>query len=363
MSRLSNIGSITVAASTVLAQQASTMTAGEIRNLSSVTGGLGSTSFWTDQYQIQQLTSNFYYDSVNREFQVMGKPASGQSTSWGHYVYDEVQNTWTRTTNRVFQSGTTSGHCWNHAFDPATGDYYFIVSASNLMNRWVRSSWVANGKGTYDAWVTTSTASGSILSTSYSGWGGIGWHPNLFGSGDGGVVVRGGANRAGWRKSTDSWQFINNVGGTNLAAHDGGGRGLYYSDTDKLILGTGATNTAAGPMESFDAGSGGSIDTTPTTLGVPPVQICGAASGQAYGHIMKHPDGSDRLLLLHRNGNLYVSTNRAVSWSSSGTHPLNGVLGDSWVACALPDHNACVWGISSGTGGAAAGTYLWKPNV
>ena len=46
---------------------------------------------------IQWQSAAAYYDRIRRELQYMGKPASGQSTVYTHYIYSETTSSWRAT--------------------------------------------------------------------------------------------------------------------------------------------------------------------------------------------------------------------------------------------------------------------------
>lgn len=360
---ISNTFSVTVQASTALATAASGLT-------SNATVIFDIPPF-DSKNQIQQLTTNFYYDRIRREAQVMGKPASSQdggTHKFSHFHYTEATQTWVKTWDERMDASTTSGHLWNHCFDYATGDYYFVKTTDQFIYRFNRSTW---GGGAITAWEQTSVCPNSWMSTlGVSSHCGLGYHPNLFGPGDGGVIVRGIVNAIAWRKSTDTWQRIAGPY-TNPSPHrnhPGGGASHWFSDTDIMVIGTGedgGQSSGRTPLQFFNAGSGGLVNTSPGTSTTDPnVIVAGQSSTTNHAHMVVNPHNATELLLLEKvsTRRWWRSTDRGNTWSQMpGVHPF--FPGEEWFSvCSIPDYGV-LWAVHSGQtlGIANRSSLLWNP--
>lgn len=320
---------------------------------------------WANTHQIQQQTSNIYYDATRKEVQVVGKPHSQISFDFSHYLYDEAENTWTLTSSNDFGATGNNGHIWNHAFDPDTGDYYLIVGAGSIIRRWSRAGW----DGETATWIDSADEGGDLLNNlGLSGHGGMGWHPNLFGSGDGGIAIRGIINGVGWRKSTDTFhQIAGPYSNPHVhRAHDGGGRGILLSDV--LILGTGTDggqSSGRTPLQLFNAGSGGSVNTSPgTSTNDPPVGVFGSSGSTNFAHMVVDPRDGISLLLLERGsaGTLrWWRSTDGNSWSQeTGSHPFFPSGTVQWTLGSIPEYGI-LWALASGADTGGSQSMIWKP--
>lgn len=341
---------------TVLEQFAASLAPGD-SDLFDASNNGGPTIAFVRRQDIQQQTSTLYYAPNRKEWQLMGKAAQSQSGNHTHYLYDEVANTFVNTTDQEFNG--IVGHLWCHAFDPDTGDYYFIQVNQKTIWRFVRADW----DGVTPNWVESSNGGDTLFSQNTSGHGGMGWHPNLFGSGQGGVVVRASRWAAAWKKSDDSWQAASsNYDPSDAnALHSNGGQGIYFPNLDAVIVGTGDDEGNGNPLQRFNAGSGGSPTTSPVTLADTPVEVRGKSGSSNYAHLVLDPANPAHMLLLERLSpyRVWRSTDYGVSWGSSvGNHPCD------WEHFTCGSAHGIVWFLSSGVNPAPNnGSLVWKPNL
>lgn len=313
---------------------------------------------------IQWIPTCGYYDSIRKEIQYMGKPASGQSTTFSHYIYSEASNTW-RETNPAAGGLEGIGHIWNSCFDPATGDYYHIQFQNPQIFRMTRATL---------QWSVITTVpteySSSGGDNSPGPWPGTGWHPNLFGPGDGGIVLRGARGIFGWRKSTNSWQSF--VTGMNWN-YKAGADHVFFPDTNEMIMGTGYPNGTEDLRQLIRvrAGANGTLGSY-TVAGTAPLPI----AGRAQDHVAKmvaHPNDPTRLIILEEkdpnstsSARWWISSDRGATWNLQSTpHPFRGLGWQNYTLCCIPSHKIIV-GIFSGhtTGlGYEFRMHLWKPNI
>jgi hypothetical protein len=309
---------------TALAQAASALSVG-----GSVAFSAGPS--WKYGDSVTWQTATIYYDPTRRLVHAVGKVASIQDPE--HYIYNEATNSWGSDTIAF----ATAGHMWNTAFSPEHGEYYWIVSGTQDIQRYIPGSgWTVTPESGY---------SGG------SGHAGMGWHPHLFGANDGGVVVNALSALVAWRRSTNSWTALQT--GLSDPGYNGGS-GAYDSVNNKLWVGTGNI----GRSRIIAGGSGGSPGAV-TNASNPPLLIYGGGDSDSTNKVIPHPYTAGKLLLLASNtSTVYQSTNSGASWSSAGyTHPF--VIGSGqWTCGPIPAYGV-VWGISSPSRGSMS--KLWKP--
>jgi hypothetical protein len=348
---------------------------------------VGASAFWTlndkqDSWDIQWTTSSLYYDSNRKEIQYMGKAASGQyHDTWGrgtftHYVYEEVNDVWLEPHDPVSSNDSQlgleyyanpSGHIWCHTFDEANGSYIWAEY------------------GTSKFWIFDGSTRTWRLSSSGDNTGGTGsanqpndnaslmcFHPNLFGSGAPGIVIGNEYGRwFGYDITNDTWSMIQVAyPGSGWAGNNGSGR--YIPAIDSVIVGTEynsyAFRVAAGAGLSSAAVTEGLITRTVNPL---PIPVVGAGGG-TWGHLLNHPEDSNKLLLIESGGSQRVwdstdyGDNFILRTSSSHPnnylHPFKGMAnrsGDDFMTMGSLPPQKCVMAISSnGSGGQVK---IWKP--
>jgi hypothetical protein len=326
---ISNPTTITVASapstsSTSLGQAANALAAGSSINFS--TGPV-----WETGDSVTWQTATVYYDPARKYVHAVGKIAS--VTGYEHYIYNEATNSWGSNTINL----TNYGHMWATAFDPSAGEYYFL--------EWGKAIW---------CWRYVPGIGWSKLPPTppeeYVG--GLGWHPNLYGAGDGGLVIVGPLNSSwAWRKQTNIWSTIQT--GQASCGYNGGS-GAWDSVNNKLWVGTG--NSGRSVIVGVGSnGSIGSISTPPN----PPLLVYGGGEGDSTNKVIPHPGTAGKLLLLSSNDSrVWTSTNSGATWSSAGySHPF--VIGNGqWTCGPIPAYGV-VWGLSSP--GRGSMSKLWKP--
>jgi hypothetical protein len=291
--------------------------------------------------------TNFYHDPIHNIVHLMGKSAQneGGSTDWRHRIYDIALGTWSNVDNNFGRNG----HVYDSwCIDPSTGDVYINPTSGGDRDIWRRNYQT----GTWSQ-ATTEMAGGSTT----NGPNGLAWHPNMYGSGDGAVVVltqSGGQNSfCFYRPLTGTAERV--VLSAENAIHP---QATYFPGLDLVLAGRTIHFTA-------EPNSG----STPTTALVssPPLITAAQSSGtDNCGILMAHPGNPDKLLMIERSGSdrWYYSTD-AVNWTLGGTHPFSWVTGttnvNSSTFCSLEGGLGCVWGI--GVQGSTLRSILWRPPV
>lgn len=314
------------------------------------------------QFGISWQAATAFWDVTNREFQFMGKAQSGGAAS--HWIYSESLHAWRYTTLSLVPGQT--GHVWNISLDRDTGDYYYLdFPLSQFIRRMVRS--VEAGQGsTNSPWTVTSTPAFDIRDGSAET--GIGFHPNLYGAGDGGVILWGVGDMAAWRKSTDTWTEMQHYGGGSYWGSGGSGSGCYIPGLDKLLVGTGS---AKQNFLVVSAGSGGALATNTPPLVAAPIKVFGSTTASLpWGKLVLHPSNSSKVLILEagpKSSGLRVwsSIDAGTSWTlESFSHPFHSLpwTGDdagAWTCGAVPEYGV-IWGLAYN--GTTTQGMLWKPD-
>ena len=306
----------------------------------SVYNGLAVQPYFTE-FDLNWHVSNQLYDVYRQEIHVLGKPQSCNAAGcWKHIVYDIQGDSWSQITAGI-SSIAAAGHIYgNAAMDSGTGEIYLTVG-SNTDNPYrynpVSRSWSQMGIDMNPGAVSTHGN-------------GVAWHPNLYGTGDGGLIVNHENGNMYWRKATGA-TAVQNYGSSGDGQNTGVGQ--YFAFQDKAMLG----NT--GEYVHVNDGNDGTRGTM-TEIGNPPVKICGCSSeGAAYGHLVQHPFDHTKMLLLERPSSSRVwSTRDLENWTLENyTHPFNSIK--EWTSVSIPDHGVI---FAVGKEGATNMTRLWKPN-
>ena len=300
-----------------------------------------------DLSAVSWCTDTLHYDSIRKQVHVGGGWVSKEQKH--HHIYDEATNLWgPNTLASQYPTNTISGHFWDTTFAPEWGEYFFGASDQPIY-RYNPSSGL---------WTTIDFGQRS--------GNGIGWHPNMFGPGDGGLVCNSDNNLKVWQRRTGQIFTLQTY---SVANAYNGGSGAYNPVTGKLWIGTGNIDRCW----SIATGSGGTTPGTSTLLPVPPVKVIGAddGGGGTFGKVIMHPYTAGKLLCLTYNGGatgtVYESTSDGASWSTAAyTHPFNrsnGIHPGWWSPGSIPrdagGNYGVIWSIRS-----LAGTFqsvLWKP--
>jgi hypothetical protein len=347
----SNTITVTITASSGLAAAVAALTAGQSATFAPGTGsGISAVQF--------DWEARFFVDTLHGVCQVMGKRANA-SSGWAHSTYNIASNSWTQRVTEGSGSGWGAGNGAGHVYDnftgdPATGDLYcFAGIGTNALQRfnYATQTW---GTALSNAF-QPGPPSGIVDPIN-----GIVWHPNLFGTGDGGVIMCAVtdlpvAGLVYWRKSTGARTQVS----TSIDAGNQSGSGLYFAAINKAIMGGQSASSGSGTPSSHilvtpNTTAGG----TPTNAnaGAPPIKTGGDSVSQGYnwGSIHPHPSDPTRVMLLERvnaTRRVWQSTNGDTWTLKAYTHPFSVTTGIS-----IGEVFGAYWAISSNS------SVLWKPN-
>lgn len=288
----------------------------------------------------------FYHDDINGLVHLMGKPANADR-AWEHQYYTISTGKWTVVGTGMWNN---SGHIYgNLTMDFTTGDL-FISRATQGSDNPRRLRWYKRLQGTWDiAPVSRDIYTGAMENHAN----GIGFHPNLYGPGDGGAIWNEQARVHFWRKSTDA---VESVGYTYGTYGEKEGVNVYWPAKDVVLVG----GSSGGALLRITPNSKPGGTPVLTNMGKPPVSAGGHSylnkTGFASLHV--HPGNPNKLLLLETNGQRVWTSTDGSSWTQTGTHPFNRM---PRVVCSLRGGLGCFWAIGRDSSGHFS--ILWKPDV
>lgn len=314
-----------------------------------------------------------WWDAGNLEFQFSAKAQSGGAYS--HWIYSAATDSWRSTTTDLIPGAL--GHVWNVGFDINTGDYYYLAqNASEEFVRYMDRSAEAGAGQTNSPWTQTATATPDDIRGG-SPEGCVHFHPNLYGSGDGGLILWGLTFMSAWRQSTDTWTRLAGYGGSASPYwSQSNGGGIYLPGYDRLVMGTGFSASAQSPrFMVVEAGSGGSLEANSPNFALhsPPAAvekvINSTSAALPWGKLVVDPANDSRLMILEAGPPHRVWTDTSGGegpWAlESYTHPFAANLplssGDagSWTVGHCLTYGV-LWGMAYN--GTTSQSILWKPD-
>lgn len=320
-------------------------------------------------YGISWQGTTGFWDAKRREFQFMGKGQGGMKAT--HWIYSEADHAWRGTLKGLIFGGgkrALPGHVWSRSFDATTGDYYFMdcINRSKFFRFMTRET--EAGKGSESKPWKESSKPEFRFHVSHTEE--IGFHPNLYGKGDGGVIVWGGLGIAAWRKKTNTWQSIMKYASGNYHGSTDG-CGQYLPGFDRLVMGTGSGKRR---FMLIDAGKDGKLAEGKPRLEKSPIFICGKTSGMLkkapWGKLVVHPSNDKGLVILGPMPDYKVWTNTtggtADGWKvAKHKHPFTKenlpMTGGDWGAwtCGSVSTHGVIWAMAYD--GKTSKSVLWKP--
>jgi hypothetical protein len=312
---------------------------------------LGDTGLSSDALFTIQWTNRFFYDHKNARAHLLGKNASSQGAERSHCIYDAAANTWRST----IYGGNETGHIYeSFAYDPQEAKPYHSQWGTSAMP--VRTwSWGA----ALDSWSATSTCPWALSSTNATNPA-MGWHPNLFGAGDGGLIAlrlvsSSNVELVAWRRSTNQWSRIEGSGNSASGGSPQLGAVEYVRGAGFAVA-----TFATGSTFTIGAGSGGQI-ARPVQISNPPIACRHAGGSSNVGILIDDPTGGPNAYILEKAGSNRVWQLVNGSWAQrSYTHrmPSGSATSDTnWVVASVYPLGV-FWGRSNRSGPST----LWRPN-
>lgn len=297
--------------------------------------------------------TNFVYDPIHKLAHAVGKPVG--DTAWQPTHYDQATNTW-----------STDGTMWNnlgHVYgnfniDPATGNLY--VARGGFFGGGDHSKQVARWDRSTATWGYAPTAGNVSAATLDDIGNGLAYHPNLYGTGDGGFCMDLQHRTILWRESNDTPDDTNTHDESLYGAVEGAA--CYVSGLDAVFLGGSTNGSTSTPQALLKITQGPTL----TQMPAPPVD-CGGHSresaGHTFGSLHQHPTNANALIIVETNGtHWHQSTDGANTWSDMGTHPFNNATQFPRILSSIPAYGV-IWALFCPSDGnnSQASSILWKP--
>lgn len=248
--------------------------------------------------QTIQWGNVFFYDHERRVAHMIGKDASAGSGDGArsNNVYDATTGTW-HTSGRFHIDGNVeTGHLYeSFAYDPKERALYIGRWNQTYLQKWVFGSDPESG------WTTTEEYGSHWMPNSTPTAPPLAWHPNLFGLGDGGLVILRNVNEStdmellAWRKSTGTFHSI--PGTQHKCTNNPQLGACRYVRSGDYVIGTSAT----GNTYKVPAGYDGSLGTA-VQIENPPIP-CRYSSGGTVGILIDDPTGLGAPYILEKAGN------------------------------------------------------------
>ena len=263
--------------------------------------GLDSAAFSSIQWGNQ-----FYYDDEHSTALLVGKEpsAGGGSPDPGartNNLYTASTNTWASSGFFDIDGTIETGHVYESVgYDDDEQTLYVGRWNAEYIQTWTVGSPLTSG------WGTTSTFAGHWMPDSTPQAVPQCWHPNLYGAGDGGLVIVRNVNQStdmellAWRESTDTYASVPGTQHDTTTAPQAG-TCEYIRSGDYVIAGA-----TYGNFYRLSAGSGGSLGTA-TQIADPPVDLrTGGSSTSDIGVLIDDPSGTASAYILEKG----AATNR-----------------------------------------------------
>jgi hypothetical protein len=292
----------------------------------------------------------FYHDDHHGLIHLMGKTANADQ-AWEHETYSVATNEWTVVADSMWNN---PGHIYgNLAMDFVTGDLFQARGGMDVgTDDNKRIAWWRHATQTWDFAPTTQDLyPGGLVSHSN----GVAYHPNLYGAGDGGLIVEQQFRTMFWRKSDDA---IDDIAHGDSAYGNKEGAAVYWPAKDMVVIG-GSDDGGITPLASVVANGGGQPIIDP--LGNPPIRTAGHShlDGPGFGSLHVHPGNPDKLLIVETAGSQAWTSIDGSTWTAISDHPFTRV---PRVVSSLRAGLGCLWAIGNDTDdGGDNFSVLWKP--
>jgi hypothetical protein len=291
----------------------------------------------------------FYHDDLHGLLHLMAKPQNAAS-AWGHQIYDIAAGTWGNLSDGMWNN---DGHIYgNTAIDFDTGDIYQSRNnaGTGTPDFGRRARWWKYSEQDWDsvAPVSQDIYSGAMNATPN----GLAWHPNLFGTGDGGLIWGDQVSFLYWRKSNDAVSR-RAIGTDEYGARESGA--VYWPAQDAVLIGGSRVPDISNlAMITPNPTPGG--DPVLTDLSAPPMSVRGGShsSSGVFGSIHVHPGNPNKVLILESAGSDAYESTDGENWTQIGDHPFTL---EPRVVCSLRGNLGCMLAV----GAVSTTPRLWRP--
>lgn len=311
--------------------------------------GLDSAALYTIQW-----ANRFHVDVVHGRAHLIGKNASSQGAERSNCVYDMATNRWTQA---IFDGGGL-GHVYESiAYDPARGEIYTGQwSGGDTLKRWTYgntlSTWTNPATSGFGAYINSDTQPTLC------------WHPNLFGSGDGGVLAlknsgTGTTSVVAWRRSNNQWYTVPGTSATGMSGTYLSNGAIEYIAGGDFCIASSAPSKG-GKTFRINAGSGGTLANAVQISNVP--FDCGYTGSGNIGILIDDPAGSASAYILEKGGSNRVWKYSGGNWAlKSYKHPFpagSTTTEPNWMVATCRTLGV-FWSKHNRT---TTPSRLWKPN-
>jgi hypothetical protein len=295
----------------------------------------------------------FYHDDGHGLIHLMGKPANSD-TQWKHQYYTVATNTWTVVLTGAWNN---PGHIYgNFTMDFVTGDVFQQRGFNGVDNvrRLRRWDYTQRASGAA-AWGLAPINQDMFTGNEDNHGNGVCYHPNLYGTNDGGAIWSTQSQIHFWRRNTDGRQTI---GYTYGAYGEKEGANCYWPAQNSCFVGGSAGPDGNNLLRVTPNVSAGGTPVL-ANMGTPPIRCQGAShlGGSGFGSLHVHPGNPNKMLLIETAGSRVYETSNGSTWTQISNHPFTMV---PRVLCSLRGGLGCVWAIGRNSGGTHY-SQLWKP--
>jgi hypothetical protein len=302
--------------------------------------------------------NKFHYDPV-RQVAFINTKRQNCNTCMEHGWYDEKTNQWV-SENCGFNA---PGHAWDAVgYDHAQGVGYVIPGGSRDDVLYA-STWTP-GQPLSRPTIATSTASGQINTILYSGnytfasgSAAMDWHPNLFGSGEPGMVIVCQKGIGGWRKSSNTWHIIVPSGNYSIPPNSPGC--VYSRGLGAVIASVNKDGRKLFKIDDYNSW----ISSNDPGLDAAPIDFGFDHGGASIAAIVDDPLERPTMYALEKNGSNRVWKYNNGKWTvQSFKHPFVGRdnYGENWMVAAMYGHG-CIWALEGGGSGLPR-SRIWRPD-
>jgi hypothetical protein len=339
--------------SNALIVSAASLSAGQSATTIGGVSGVGLTSAALGSIQ---WVNRFFYHHERRSAYLFGKYQNNVNNGQRHLmVYGANANSWTSSSGFEI-GGDEAGHIYESvAFDPATATLYTGRWNTNFIYRWTVGD-------ALESWTQVAEYGSHWAQTGAPVNRPMAWHPNLFGVGDGGLVIWRNISQSvdmellTWRKRTGTFHSIT---GTqfNATADTNASTCEYVRAYDAVFA-----SHANGNTYRINAGSAGVL-ASPVQITNPPIRCTYIGGGSSGGILIDDPRGLGGPYILAKgtgNGSVWKYENGA--WvAKTYTHPFPTAAAG----------NGTLWAVAScyplgvfkcRPGSTSALPILWRPN-
>lgn len=295
--------------------------------------------------------STFHNDDQHGLIHLMGKPANA-NRSWHHQYYTVADNEWTVVARGMWNN---PGHIYGaFTIDHGTGDLF--QWRGNMNGRGPtdrRASWWKHETKEWD-FIPVDVFDGALESHPN----GSTWHPNLYGAGDGGLILQSGSRTLFWRNKDDAVESVSHRG---LSFGAAAGIGAYWPAKDVAFVGGGQGGRL------LKVTPDGSRTPKVEPVGELPITLGGNSHiySTRFGSLHVHPGNPDKPLIVETVGE-QTRTSGSRAWTSEDGSDWGRIEDHTFttvprVVCSLRGGLGALWAI--GKTGSRDVSQLWKPKA